>query len=244
MNSMFVGHNIIELFSVDSTNTYLINLSQETNLPEGTLVKATHQTNGKGQRGNIWHSESGKSLCISILLYPNINLKKQFSFNKCISLAICQALNQYNVSAKIKWPNDIYVDDRKISGLLIENTIRGNNLIQSVIGIGINVNNELNDMPLAISLKECVKESIEMESLLSSVCESVERNYFLFKQNSRLIDEFYHKYLYKKGELQTFFKDNIAFIGKIDSVNELGQLVLEKENKKVAFSLGEVSFKI
>lgn len=244
MTSMFVGHNIIELSSVDSTNTYLNNLAQQMKLPEGTLIRANHQINGRGQRENNWLSTAGKSLCISILLYPIVDLNRQFLFNKCISLAICQTLNNYDISAKIKWPNDVYVKQRKISGLLIENTISGNKLMRSVIGIGINVNNELDEMPSAISLKECVGKQVMIDDLLISLCENIEKNYFLFKRNSKSINHHYHENLFKKGEVQTFTSKNETFQAIIESVNDLGQLVLLKDNERVSYAVGDVRFMI
>ena len=121
MYSLFLGQKIIELSSVDSTNNYLIDLSQNISLVEGTVVIANEQTAGKGQRNNSWSSETGKSLCISILLMPKLDVNQQFLFNKFIALSLCQALNNYSLTAKIKWPNDILIGSKKVAGILIEN---------------------------------------------------------------------------------------------------------------------------
>ena len=97
MDCLFVGQHIIELSSVDSTNNYLIDLSQNISLLEGTVVVANEQTAGKGQRNNRWSSEHSKSLCISILLRPKLDVSQQFLFNKFIALSLCQALNNYSL---------------------------------------------------------------------------------------------------------------------------------------------------
>ena len=119
MDCLFVGQHIIELSSVDSTNNYLIDLSQKISLLEGTVVIAKEQTAGKGQRNNRWSSEAGKSLCISILLKPKLDVSQQFLFNKFIALSLCQALNNYSFTTKIKWPNDILIDSKKVAGIFV-----------------------------------------------------------------------------------------------------------------------------
>ena len=144
MDCLFVGQRIIELSSVDSTNNYLIDLSQRTSLVEGTIVIAKKQTAGRGQRNNIWSSESDKSLCISLLLKPKLDITQQFLFNKFIALSLCQALNKYSLTTKIKWPNDILIDRKKVAGILIENSIRAGKIEKSVVGIGVNINNKNN----------------------------------------------------------------------------------------------------
>ena len=152
MDCLFVGQHIIELSSVDSTNNYLIDLSQNISLLEGTVVIAKEQTAGKGQRNNHWSSEADKSLSISILLKPKLDVSQQFLFNKFIALSLCQALNDYSLTTKIKWPNDILINKKKVAGILVENSIRGSKIEKSVVGIGVNINNNISQLPSATSL--------------------------------------------------------------------------------------------
>ena len=244
MDCLFVGQNIIELSSIDSTNTYLTNLSQSKNLAEGTVVLANQQNSGKGQRNKSWQSEAGKSLCASILLKPIVDLRQQFKFNKFIALSVCQAFNYYQIKASIKWPNDIFIENKKIAGILIENTIRGDKIDKSIIGIGINVNNDTQGIPNATSLSQHLKQHPSIKSLLEVVCQNIEKNYFLFKKDSPLINKLYNDNLFRRGEHQLFYKDGELFDGTIESVNEDGQLVIRVKEEQEFYNMGEIEFKI
>ncbi|HYQ56854.1 MAG TPA: biotin--[acetyl-CoA-carboxylase] ligase, partial [Draconibacterium sp.] len=125
--------NIILLSEVDSTNNYAKQLVAE-KAHSGTVVLAQYQKNGRGQVGNFWESEAGKNLLFSLILYPAfLDAGKQFYISKVVSLALVEVLNECIIDVKIKWPNDIYVGDKKIAGILIENTMKGNKLESSVI---------------------------------------------------------------------------------------------------------------
>ena len=113
MNTLFVGQNLISLELVNSTNTFLLELSNSEKLVEGTAVSAKHQSGGRGQRQNSWLSEPEKSLCVSVLFYPKIDLDHQFTFNKCIALALVSFFKGLGITSHIKWPNDIFVNDKK-----------------------------------------------------------------------------------------------------------------------------------
>ena len=141
-NRLFIGNNIISLEEVDSTNRYLKDyLLKDNNTIEGLVVVATNQHSGRGQKGNTWQSEQGKNLTFSIFIKPNIQVQAQFLISKAISLGIVDFLNDVGLSElKIKWPNDIFCKDKKIARILIENTLKGNNVSNSIIGIGLNVN--------------------------------------------------------------------------------------------------------
>jgi BirA family biotin operon repressor/biotin-[acetyl-CoA-carboxylase] ligase len=244
MDCLFVGQNIIELTSVDSTNSYLTKLTLDDFIPEGTVVIANQQLEGRGQRGNSWLSEPNKSLIVSILLLPKIELKRQFLFNKFIALSVCQVLSHYGLCAKIKWPNDILINDKKISGVLIENTIRFNKIEKSIVGIGINVSNNLESISNATSLEMSLEKTPSIDELLPLLCEKIEKNYLLFKQDSTLINELYHKNLYKIGEEQMFVKDEYSFSGIIKFVNESGQLVVEINGKNELYNWGDLRFNL
>ena len=144
-STLFVGQNLIKLSSVDSTNNFLKSLvSNSEPLPEGTVIMADDQYAGRGQQNNIWKAEPGKNLTFSVLLKPTfLPLSQQFLLNMVVSTAINNALSHFlSDGLSVKWPNDIYFRDQKIGGVLIENTIVGNDIKTAIIGIGINVNQQ------------------------------------------------------------------------------------------------------
>ena len=125
----------------DSTNNLIRKMMQDENLPEGFLVYTDFQTAGKGQPGNTWESEAGKNLLFSIVLYPHeIPIHEQFVLSEIASLSIKNILAKYTDGISVKWPNDIYWNDRKIAGILIENSLKKNEINYSIIGIGLNIN--------------------------------------------------------------------------------------------------------
>ncbi len=244
MNTLFIGQNLISLKSVDSTNTFLLNLSNNEKIVEGTVVYAENQTKGRGQRNNLWISEDNKSLCLSILFYPKIDLSHQFTFNKCIALALVSSLNVLRVKSFIKWPNDIFVNDKKIAGVLIENSIREKKLQKSIVGIGINANNNCSEIESATSLKEVLNADIGMKKILLTLCQELEKYYLLFKNDKKQIQDLYHSYLYKKDCLVNFTKEGNQFSAIVKEVDDFGQLILIEKGVEKAYSVGELSFNL
>lgn len=147
MRTLFIGQNIIHLKSVDSTNSYASELLRQNSIPEGSLIYTFEQTNGRGQRGNVWESEPNKNISLSLVLYPTfLNADKQYLITKITALAVADLMaeilepEEKKGRIKIKWPNDIYINDKKIGGILIENTLRDNTIQSTILGIGININ--------------------------------------------------------------------------------------------------------
>lgn len=166
----------IYLDAVDSTNTYLSSIASLCG--HGTVVVAREQFAGRGQRGNTWESEPGRNLTFSILLRPEtIDARRQFAVSEIVSVAIVNVLRQFikDRRVSIKWPNDIYVDDFKISGILIENSLMGNHIDHSIAGIGLNVNQIefYSDAPNPISLATVIGQEVELEQLLEKVCREI-----------------------------------------------------------------------
>lgn len=164
--------NIIQLPSVDSTNTYLSFRADE--LPHATVVSTYTQTAGRGQRGNSWESEPQKNLSFSVLLRPkNIIARQQFFVSEAVSIAIINVLRRHITSlpVTIKWPNDIYVNDSKICGILIENRLTGNRISQSIAGIGININQQqfISNAPNPISLINIIGKETPLDDILHEV---------------------------------------------------------------------------
>ena len=153
-------HDIIWLQSVDSTNEEAKRrISDIDNL---SVLSAYEQTEGRGQRGNTWTSTPGENLMFSIVLKnPKISARDQFGINEITSLSVVDFLSQHGISARIKWPNDIYVGSKKICGILIENSLHGSGISSSIIGIGLNINQQNFDvnLPNPTSMALCQPES-------------------------------------------------------------------------------------
>ncbi|MFI5220658.1 MAG: biotin--[acetyl-CoA-carboxylase] ligase, partial [Bacteroidia bacterium] len=128
-----IGKYIIRLETVDSTNNYAAALISKSKPAEGTAIMADFQDYGRGQRETIWESENGKNLLVSFILYPQIDTADYFLLNECFSLAVREVIEDITgLDVKIKWPNDILVNNKKIAGILIENSIRGNTILYSI----------------------------------------------------------------------------------------------------------------
>lgn len=153
---MAFATNFIVLDSVDSTNNYAANVLKASEVAEGTVVLAYYQSHGRGQRGNSWISESGKSLLMSLILKPEyLEATDQFVLNQVMCLGLVRFLKHgLGIDAVIKWPNDILVNGNKLAGMLIENTLRGSRVEHTIVGIGLNLNQSEfpNELP-ATSLK-------------------------------------------------------------------------------------------
>ncbi|TCC93744.1 biotin--[acetyl-CoA-carboxylase] ligase [Pedobacter frigiditerrae] len=248
-STLFVGQNLIKLLAVDSTNTFLKNLvSKSEPLPEGTVIMADHQFAGRGQQENTWQAEPGKNLTVSILLKPKfLPLNKQFLLNIAISIAINKALSKYvPVGITIKWPNDIYYLNKKLGGILIENSIVGNAIKTAVIGIGLNINqqdfsNELASK--ATSLHQILQEDVNLAELLSEICSQIESLYLQLKTGAHafLTEAYVHK-LYKINIPSMYRHNGEIFEGIILGITDLGLLNVMRDEKVTQFNFKEIEF--
>ena len=162
------------LESVESTNSYLSARAAKIDYP--LMVVAREQTAGRGQRGNSWESEPGKNLTFSILVrLSDFPARKQFAISEAVALAIRDALAGFGLEAKVKWPNDIYVGDRKICGILIEHAIMGANLMHTIIGAGINVNQRVfrSPAPNPVSMSQILNRDVPLDELRDSVASKI-----------------------------------------------------------------------
>ena len=231
---------LIKLDAIDSTNDFLKGLSQKENLESYTVVTAKSQTKGKGQMGSNWESERSKNLTASILIKENnVTINAIFDLNILISVSIIQVLNDLNIcNLNIKWPNDIMAENKKIAGILIENSIKENGKIESIVGIGLNVNQtNFDNLPKASSLKNVAHQDFDIDTLLENIVLKIEDN--VEKQKNNEIDSFwneYENYLFKKGKT-TLFEDTNKhrFMGIINGVNRNGQLEVLLENDSVKY---------
>lgn len=249
MDTLFIGQHILELDETESTNTYATNLIKEVHVAEGAIVLTHNQTKGRGQVGNTWQAERAKNLTFSLVLHPNfLSVDKQFYLSKITSLAVfgmlTDFLNPSLYDIKIKWPNDILVNDKKIAGILIENILRGNFLQSSVIGVGININQQSfnNVDKLATSLGILLQKDFDLKEMLHIFCKHFEALYLLLKQNNiDKISQTYFKQLYKFDEWAVYQSKEQKFRAKITKVEESGLLVLTTDkNELLKFNFKEV----
>jgi BirA family biotin operon repressor/biotin-[acetyl-CoA-carboxylase] ligase len=231
---MKTNQNFIFLTEVESTNNYANHLVLSKAAGHGTVVLAQHQKMGKGQQGNSWESEFGKNLLMSIILFPDfLPATKQFYLSKIASLALANFVKSEKAEVSIKWPNDIYVGNSKLAGILIENSIKANHLDSSIIGIGLNLNQErfVSDAPNPVSLKQITGKDYKIEEVALKIWELL--SFWFEKLQSRSfseIDLIYFNQLFRVNEWALFAKQGIQFEARITGIGDFGQLILEKRN--------------
>lgn len=238
---------IIHISETNSTNNYLKELLQTQNVDEGTVVWADFQSAGKGQRGNGWESEAGKNILFSIVLFPGfIKAGEQFILSQIVSLAVANCLQEYTEGISIKWPNDIYWNEKKICGILLENTILEDNIGHSVAGIGININQEnfRSDAPNPVSLKQITNRDYNLEEILKTVVDNINMYYQQIKigKTYSLIKQ-YKESLFRKDGYH-LYNDGISnFLARIQDVDSSGILILKtKEGEERHFAFKEVKY--
>jgi BirA family transcriptional regulator, biotin operon repressor / biotin---[acetyl-CoA-carboxylase] ligase len=247
MDSIFETR-FVWLDRVDSTNTYCMKFANQGE-PEGLAVASHFQEHGRGQRGNSWQSEEGKNLTFSLLLRPEfVKVEEQFAISKVIALAICDWLKNNEVEAFIKWPNDIYVGDRKIAGILIENSFSGPTLDISVIGIGLNLNQIVfsTEIPNPTSMSSLTGKTYQPETVLSEIIVSIQLRYYQLKFGlAGKVSDDYLKSLYRFQKFYHFILNNSRFKAKIVGIRTTGELTLETEDGQLkSYGFNEIRFDI
>lgn len=248
ISGAFVGQNILTYKELTSTNDLLKQLVANSKpLPEGTVIMAEYQTAGKGQRQNGWHSEAEKNLTFSLLLYPRFLLPQNaFNLVMAVGLGVIKPLREIlGDEVRLKWPNDIYYRQKKLGGILIENSVTGNFIKSAVVGIGININQESfpAHLPNPVSVQQILQKNYAIKEVLLQICASIEIYYLKLKAGkSKEIKQEYLNNLYGFGqELKFQTKDGI-FKGEICTVNPSGLLGVKKENETIFFDLKQIKF--
>lgn len=238
--------HIIKLDAIDSTNTYLRQLSSSENLMDYTVVVAESQSEGRGQMGTVWSSQTGKNLTASVFLDMScLNLEYSFYISMAISLAISEALKRFQIrNVKVKWPNDILADQKKISGVLIENVIKNNQLQASIIGFGLNVNQtNFKQLPQATSMRAVSGKNFDRDEVLTEVLNCLKGYMDLLKpERIQQLKSIYESELFRINKPSTFqdAKGHL-FSGYIKGVSPLGHLhVLVVDGVVKSFDLKEV----
>ena len=228
---------IVHIDETDSTNRWLKDHG------EGTMVVATdYQTAGKGCGSNAWESERGKNLTFSMLIHPDgIAAREQFRITEVVSVALCRTLQPYIYNkVEIKWPNDIYVGDRKLCGILIENRLQGNVIVDCIIGIGLNVNQRtfVSDAPNPVSMYQLTGQELDRDELLKAFIENLDQEW-----QNKTNDSEYRELLYRKGKDGLYEDKTGRFVARLADVLPDGKLLLvDEEGKEHAYAFKEVSF--
>jgi BirA family transcriptional regulator, biotin operon repressor / biotin---[acetyl-CoA-carboxylase] ligase len=229
---------LIKLDAIDSTNEFLKGLSNQELLENFTVVTAENQTKGKGQMGATWSSETGKNLIMSILITDFLfDINAVYNLTIAISLAVIEALESESIpDLAIKWPNDIMAGNKKIGGILIENSIKSDGTIVSVAGLGLNVNQtNFENLPQASSLAVICNATFDKEKLLFKIIENIKQNIKNWNQNVPSLWTKYATKLFKSGVPMAFATpENVNFMGIIQGVSEIGKLQILLENDTIA----------
>ncbi|MCZ2473817.1 biotin--[acetyl-CoA-carboxylase] ligase [Aquirufa ecclesiirivi] len=251
--TQFIGKLAKYISTCPSTNSMAFQESLESQIPEGFAWVAGHQSAGRGQRGNTWQAEPDQNLLLSFLLKPPHSLlENQFYLSKAVALGILNGLQNWasenygeKIPLSIKWPNDLYLDGKKLGGILIENNFQSGQWTFSIVGIGLNIN-QTNFADLrACSLKSWMKspQSFDLLDIYKHISAGIEQEYLHFlAQKFHLLDEAYHQKLFRFQEWHSYQDSKHEFIGKILRVNAQGLLIMEKPVGEQVYEIKELSF--
>ena len=240
---------IIKLSAIDSTNSFLKEMALNSVVENFTVVVTDRQLKGRGQQGNGWVSESFKNLVFSVFVtFDNFKVLDNKYLNFAVSLAIFDALKEENIPAiSIKWPNDILSGNKKICGVLIENSLKGTEISSSIIGIGLNVNQTSfpDSLKRASSLKLLSAKDFELDKLLENIVSKLKTKIDILKSKDfKFLEIEYLNVLHKKN-IPTMFKNSqdVLFMGIICGISQEGKLQIALEDETIQeFGIKEVSF--
>lgn len=246
----------INLPTVDSTNSFVREMLAEegtgrvvsaSSLPGFTLVVADDQTKGRGQQGNSWETERGKNLTFSLLCHPDfVPAYRQFLLSECMAMAVRDALAEQVEGVEVKWPNDIYVGDKKISGTLIECDLVGKNIANCIIGVGININQTVfrSDAPNPTSLQLLTGKEHDREAVLASLLSHFQTYYeWLAEGKEEEVQQTYWQHLYRREGMHRYHDVRGDFMAEIAEVEPTGHLCLRFEDGNVVrYEFKEVQF--
>ncbi len=246
-NSLFIGQQLYKLPNCESTNTEAHKLLVKNIATEGCTVITDKQTKGRGQRGNLWEAEPGKNITLSVILSPSfLSVRHQFYLNIAVSLGVLDLLHELGVSrAKVKWPNDLYFEDKKLGGILIENTINSQSIQHSIVGIGLNINQQFFSHPAATSVSQILEREFALDSVSMRLLELLEKRYLSLRSARNDVLKFdYLKALYRYQEPRQFVVNGENVAGSIVGVEESGRLAVEIAGRMGYFNFKEISYVI
>ncbi len=228
-----MGKVVHRFATLPSTNQYATDLLAKSTPAEGTVILADAQSAGKGQFGSSWESVAGKNLLFSLILYPRfLRPPDQFLLAQMAALALAGSVESLAPArVRVKWPNDIYIDDRKVAGILIQNQIGPGRIHHSIVGMGLNVNQTEfpRHLPNPTSLARATGGAVDRRGLFATLMAVLEHRYLQLQggQFDRLRTD-YHRWLYGLDEAKTFhLPDGHSFEGSIRGVDPTGKLRVE-----------------
>lgn len=243
---MIIGRPTYFFESLASTNDYAAQLIHAKEPVEGTIIDTAHQTQGHGQKGRIWNSPQGANITLSIILRPHwLDIERQFMLNVMASLAIMETVSAYVANdVKVKWPNDVYVNHHKISGILIHNGLQGKLLNYSIIGIGLNVNQTTwpEEILYPTSLARLCSHQMDIAAVKERLLENVEKYYHVIRQNPSCAFEQYQRALYRRDEVSDIYLNDTHVRGIIRKIDPYGRLMVATIEGQQLFEVGEISF--
>lgn len=230
---LFRDRAIIRLDTVDSTNNYAANLIKLSTPPDGTVITAQEQTHGKGQRGAAWVAHKGENLLSSIIVYPQVlDSTNMFVLSQATALACKETFESFcDKDVMVKWPNDIYVDSKKLGGILIEYNWVESKIQSAIIGMGLNINQGKFENPKATSLRNIIQKHTPVDQFLEKLLERFEHWYLkLQSRQFDIIRNEYFMHLFKRNEMSIYNVKGNIMKARITNVSNSGLLQLEDEN--------------
>ena len=239
---------LIELEEVDSTNDYLKREYQ--NLPMQTCVTAKYQTKGRGRNGHVWESHANENLIMSFLFKDFHKIEDAWKMTQLTTCSVVGLLDRYRIKATIKWPNDIYWNEKKICGILIENDLLGHHIGRSISGIGVNINQEVfrSDAPNPVSLKQITGEDHDRYLILANIMKRIKEYYTLLRtdcsgKTADLINTRYAHSLFRRNGFHRYADANGEFLACLLRVEPDGRFILEdQEGKERGYLFKEVQY--
>lgn len=246
-NKVTIGKVLKYLEQVGSTNETIKEMVQGESIEEGFTIYTLNQMSGRGQQGREWVNSPGESLALSVFLKPTfLEVSRAYGLSIAVAVAVREFLeNNFNLQAKIKWPNDIYVSDKKVSGILIENQILGNSIGQSILGIGINFNQEAfpDVLSRATSIKMLTGKKQSILVHLGQLTQMLDTAYNQLQSGEiEHLSERYVTHMYGLNSQRKFIIDDEKKTAVVNGIDEAGRILLELDGDVKAFSQGEITW--
>lgn len=242
-----IGHKILWFDELESTNDFASTLVFEDD-SHGKVIAARYQSKGRGQRGTSWEGDKDKSLLFSVILHPTyLKVKQQFLLSMAVALSICDVLDEIVGRVFIKWPNDIFIGTKKGAGILIEHSFSSEFLDTTIVGVGINVNQQqfTQEAPNATSLFLETGEMLDIEPFLNQICAALELRMQQLRETPTTIKPDYLKRLFRRDEFYRYRASNEEFVAKIVGVKDSGELLLKTEKgEQLEFFFKEIEYVI
>lgn len=240
--------HIIKVDECESTNSLMKQKKQDGNISDKTAIMTDFQSLGRGQGKNTWQSDAGKNLLISFYRKTSLKADKHFMLTIIASLALVETLKSIKVNAEIKWPNDIYVGDRKIAGILIENSLMRDLINDTIVGIGLNINQHVfpDTIPNPVSIAQIIKRETDVQNIRDTFTDTFDK--FYEQTISGNSEDLFHQYtelLYRRKTWKLFEFNGTSFNGQIRGVMPDGRLIIETESGLLKhFLFGEIKYVI